>query len=92
MPGRSFHSFAEERLQAGDAGDMPCCVISRAAHPDQSMQWSTLRELGDVVPGPAPVLLLTGWALRGAAARHAGDRASNSAPLPEAEYSTAHDF
>jgi uroporphyrin-III C-methyltransferase len=92
MPGRSFHSFAEERLQAGDAGDLPCCVISRAAHPDQSMQWSTLRELGDVVPGPAPVLLLTGWALRGAAARHAGDRASNSAPLPEAEYSTAHDF
>src|SRR6202012_136029 len=37
MPGRSFRSFAEERLQAGDAGDMPCCGISRAAHPDQSM-------------------------------------------------------
>jgi siroheme synthase len=73
MPGRSFLSFAEERLRAGDAPALPCCVISRTAQPDQSMQWSTLGELADVVPGPAPVLLLTGWALANAAARNASD-------------------
>jgi uroporphyrin-III C-methyltransferase len=70
MPGRSFRSLAEERLRAGDSPDLPCCVISRAAQPDQSIQWSTLRELGEVEPGPAPVLLMTGWALLGAATRN----------------------
>ncbi len=73
MPGRNFRAFAEERLRAGDAPALPCCVISRAAQPEQSMQWSTLGELADVVPGPAPVLLLAGWALADAAARHTGD-------------------
>jgi uroporphyrin-III C-methyltransferase len=73
MPGRNFLSFAEERLRAGDAPTLPCCVISRAAQPDQSMQWSTLGELAEVVPGPAPVLLLSGWALADAAARYASD-------------------
>jgi uroporphyrin-III C-methyltransferase len=70
MPGRSFRSLADERLRAGDSPDLPCCVISRAAQPDQSIQWSTLRELGEVVPGPAPVLLMTGWALLGTATRN----------------------
>jgi uroporphyrin-III C-methyltransferase len=70
MPGRSFRSLAEERLRAGDSPDLPCCVISRAAQPDQSIQWSTLRDLGEVAPGPAPALLLTGWALLGAAIRN----------------------
>jgi siroheme synthase len=93
MPGRSFRSFAEERLSAGDAPDLPCCVISRAAQPEQSIQWSTLRELGEVVPGPAPVLLLTGWALADAAARHADDHGRASEPLPPApEYSPVHDL
>src|ERR1700744_758005 len=86
MPGRSFRGLAEERLQAGDAPAMPCCVISRAAQPDQSIQWSTLGELADVMPGPAPVLLLTGWAFASAATRHADVHAGDSAPLPEAEY------
>ena len=93
MPGRSFRSFAEERLQAGDAADLPCCVISRAAQPDQIIQWSTLSELGDVVPGPAPVLLLTGWALAAAAARDAGAHANDFAPLSVAlDCVPAHDL
>ena len=77
MPGRNFRALAEERLAAGDAPEVPCCVISRAAQPDQSMQWSTLGELAEVVPGPAPVLLMTGWALAAAAARHAAKIANN---------------
>jgi uroporphyrin-III C-methyltransferase len=92
MPGRSFRCFAEKRLQAGDTPDLPCCVISRAAQPDQSMQWSTLRELGEVVPGPAPVLLLTGWALADAAARDAGDHGRDSESLPAPECLPVHDL
>jgi uroporphyrin-III C-methyltransferase len=69
MPGRSFRSYADELLRAGENALLPCCVISRAAQPEQSVQWSTLGELGDLVPGPAPVLLLTGWALAEAMAR-----------------------
>jgi uroporphyrin-III C-methyltransferase len=93
MPGRSFRSFVEERLQAGDAGDLPCCVISRAAQPEQSIQWSTLGDLGDVVPGPAPVLLLSGWALAEAAARQGNRRERIFEPLSAAaEYAPAEDL
>jgi siroheme synthase len=70
MPGRNFRALAEERLAAGDAPGLPCCVISRAAQPDQSMQWSTLGELAEVVPGPAPVLLMMGRALAAATAHN----------------------
>jgi uroporphyrin-III C-methyltransferase len=92
MPGRSFGVFAEKRLEANDAPSMPCCVISRAAQPDQSIQWSTLGELADVVPGPAPVLLLSGWALADAAARHAAERAEPTPHLSADQTSPAHDF
>jgi uroporphyrin-III C-methyltransferase len=82
MPGRNFRAFAEERLRAGDAPALPCCVISRAAQPDQGVQWSTLGELSDLVPGLAPVLLLTGWALTDAASRSPGDGLQKTAPQP----------
>jgi uroporphyrin-III C-methyltransferase len=88
MPGRSFHAIAEERLAAGDARALPCCVISRAAQPDQSIQWSTLGELAEVVPGPAPVLLLTGWALAAAAARNADSPATDHQLVGAPEYSS----
>ena len=80
MPGRNFRSFAEERLRAGDPPALPCCVISRAAQADQVMQWSTLGELSALVPGPAPVLLLTGWVLTDAAARNRGDGSQKTLP------------
>jgi uroporphyrin-III C-methyltransferase len=92
MPGRSFRGFAEERLQAGDASDLPCCVISRAAQPEQSIQWSTLGELGDVEPGPAPVLLLTGWALADAAARFVGSPPGDSPAISLLESSPVDDL
>jgi uroporphyrin-III C-methyltransferase len=80
MPGRNFRAFAEERLRAGDAPALPCCVISHAAQPDQVAQWSTLGELSDLVPGPAPVLLLTGWVLTDEAARSTGDGSRRALP------------
>ena len=78
MPGRSFRAYAEEQLQAGESPRLPCCVISRAAQPEQSVQWSILSELGELVPGPAPVLLLTGWVLADAAARAQLNQSSQS--------------
>jgi uroporphyrin-III C-methyltransferase len=89
MPGRSFRAFAEECLEAGDAPSLPCCVISRAAQSEQSVQWSTLGELADVVPGPAPVLLLTGWALADASARHTAEPAPQ---LSAEQANPAHHF
>lgn len=92
MPGRSFRAFAEERLATGDAPSMPCCVISCAAQPDQSVQWSTLAELADVVPGPAPVLLLSGWALADASARYIAEPAEAAPQLSAEHENPAHDF
>ncbi|HEX6495100.1 MAG TPA: uroporphyrinogen-III C-methyltransferase [Acidobacteriaceae bacterium] len=88
MPGRSFRALAEERLAAGDAAALPCCVISRAAQPDQSILWSTLGELAEVVPGPAPVLLMTGWALAAAAARYADLPPTDHESVAAHEYSS----
>src|ERR1700744_1889603 len=85
MPGRNFRPFAEERLRAGDPPALPCCVISRAAQADQGVQWSTLGELSDLVPGPAPVLLLTGWVLTDAAARSTGEGSQEALPHPAAD-------
>jgi uroporphyrin-III C-methyltransferase len=86
MPGRNFRSFAEERLRAGDPPALPCCVISRAAQADQGVQWSTLGELSDLMPGPAPVLLLTGWVLTDAAARGTGDGLRKTLPHFAADF------
>jgi uroporphyrin-III C-methyltransferase len=91
MPGRDFRAFAEERLASGDAPAMPCCVISRAAQPEQSIQWSTLADLADVVPGPAPVLLMMGWALANAAV-NAGAQPGEAPQLPAEPVHPARDF
>jgi uroporphyrin-III C-methyltransferase len=84
MPGRSFTALAAERLAAGDPPDLPCCVISHAAQPDQHIQWSTLAALAGVEPGPAPVLLLTGWALAAAMARSTDPIALDGDRVPQA--------
>jgi siroheme synthase len=94
MPGRSFAALAAERLAAGDPPDLPCCIISHAAQPDQRIQWSTLAALAAVEPGPAPVLLLAGWALAAAMARSADRIAMEGNPVSEAEIDSVsvHDF
>ena len=66
MPGRDFSSLAAELRGHGIAADMPCCCISRAASPEQTVQAVTLGHLAEVKPGPAPVLLLIGRAMAGA--------------------------
>jgi uroporphyrin-III C-methyltransferase len=63
MPGRDYRELADAWVRAGDPPDLPCCVISRAAQPDQHVQWTTLAELPNQPAVAAPSLLLAGWAL-----------------------------
>jgi siroheme synthase len=94
MPGRSFAALAAERLAAGDPPDLPCCIISHAAQPDQHIEWSTLDAVAEVEPGPAPVLLLTGWALAAAMQRSADRIAIEGDPVSQADMDSvpARDF
>jgi siroheme synthase len=64
MPGRDFSALAAEWREQGLPGNLPCVAISRAAQPNQRMTATTLDKLHTVQPGPAPVLLLAGWALK----------------------------
>ncbi len=68
MPGRDLGLLALQWLQEGLPPDFPCAVVSRAAQPDQEIQYSTLAALGDAEPTQAPSLLIAGWAVSEAAA------------------------
>ncbi len=63
MPGRNYRDLAHSWLSAGDAPELPCCVVSRAAQPDQYVQWTTLGEIANQPAVAAPSLLIAGWAL-----------------------------
>jgi uroporphyrin-III C-methyltransferase len=65
MPGRDFSSLADEWTAAGLPAGLPCIAISHAAQPDQQITMTTLGALAATDPGPAPVLLLAGWAFLG---------------------------
>jgi len=64
MPGRDLRTLAEDWLRQGFSPDLPCAVVSRAAHPDQQVLRTTLGALGKAAPVAAPSLLIAGWALR----------------------------
>ena len=68
MPGRDLGLLALQWLQEGLPPDFPCAVVSRAAQPDQEIQYTTLAALGDAEPTQAPSLLIAGWAVSEAAA------------------------
>ncbi|MFZ0661070.1 MAG: siroheme synthase CysG [Acidobacteriaceae bacterium] len=63
MPGRDFAALAAQWRTQGLPADLPCVAISHAAQPDQRIAETTLDKLDGVDPGPAPVLVLAGWAL-----------------------------
>ncbi|MGB8480007.1 MAG: siroheme synthase CysG [Acidobacteriaceae bacterium] len=63
MPGRDLRALAWDMLQAGLPTDLPILVMSHVSLPDEASRRSTLGELGDVEPGPAPMLILAGWPL-----------------------------
>lgn len=64
MPGRDFSFLAREWAREGLPSSLPCVLVSRAAQPDQQIEVTTLGELGNTLPGPAPLLLLAGWVFR----------------------------
>jgi uroporphyrin-III C-methyltransferase len=66
MPGRDFTALAAELLGHGLAAETACCCISHAACPEQVVAATTLGELAELVPGPAPVVLMIGRAMEGA--------------------------
>jgi uroporphyrin-III C-methyltransferase len=63
MPGRDLRALAWDMLQAGLPADLPIVVMSRVSLPDEKSRTTTLAELGDLEPGPAPMLILAGWPL-----------------------------
>ena len=63
MPGRSFQTLAKQWLENGVPETLPCAVISRAAQPEQTVQRTTLHQLGSLAPQGSPSLLIAGWAL-----------------------------
>lgn len=76
MPGRDFSALAAEWSGQGLPGDLPCVAISRAGQPDQRITATTLDDLDKVEPGPAPVLVMAGWALKDSPLQQAQARPS----------------
>ncbi len=93
MPGREYASLQMDLLTGGVALDMPCVAVSRAATPEQRMSTSTLARLTEIDPGPAPVLLLIGRAMAGAAdaVSNAMDAISDANPLGIHAYRSSFD-
>lgn len=61
MPGRDLRLLAAEWMQQGLPPDFPCALVSQVAQPGQQIRCTTLAALGDLVPAPAPSLLIAGW-------------------------------
>ena len=64
MPGRDFSALAASLAAAGIAPETPIAAISRASTPAQQATLTTLAELPQCKPGPAPLILLIGNAIR----------------------------
>ncbi len=68
MPGRDLRLLAAEWLSQGLPPDFPCAIVSHAGQPDQQIRSTTLAELGELAPVPAPSLLIAGWTVRNTSA------------------------
>jgi uroporphyrin-III C-methyltransferase len=64
MPGRNFAALSESLLNAGIAGETPVVAVSKASTKDEQVTLTTLAQLPDSEPGPAPLLLLIGNAIQ----------------------------
>ncbi len=63
MPGRDLHRLAHDLLAAGLDLATPCAAISKAATPQQHVEAARLRDFANLVPGPAPLLVVVGPAV-----------------------------
>ena len=64
MPGRRFRVLADDLIASGIAADTPCVAISKATTPEEHVHVTTLALLEDGPVGPAPVVLLVGYAIQ----------------------------
>lgn len=63
MPGRDLGALAWDMLAAGMPSELPCVVVSHISLPDQKARTTSLGELAELEPGPAPLFVLAGWPL-----------------------------
>jgi uroporphyrin-III C-methyltransferase len=64
MPGRDFGALTASLLGAGIPRETPVVAISKATTPHQQVLLTTLAELPETQPGPAPLLLLIGRSIQ----------------------------
>ena len=64
MPGRKFRVLADDLIASGIAAETPCVAISKATATNETIHASTLGQLEDDDVGPAPVILLIGFAIQ----------------------------
>jgi uroporphyrin-III C-methyltransferase len=64
MPGRKFRALADDLIASGINAATPCVAISKATAADEQVLTSTLAKLEDDEVGPAPVILLVGYAIQ----------------------------
>lgn len=64
MPGRDFGALTRSLLDAGVPAGTPVAAVSRATTPEEEVTRTTLGALAQTSPGPAPLILLIGEALR----------------------------
>lgn len=64
MPGRKFRALADDLIASGIDATTPCVAISKATAPDEQVLTSTLARIEDDDVGPAPVILLIGYAIQ----------------------------
>ena len=64
MPGRRFRMLADELIASGIDRETPCVAVSKASTAEERVHRTTLAGLEDGAVGPAPVLLLIGYAIR----------------------------
>jgi uroporphyrin-III C-methyltransferase len=64
MPGRKFRALADDLIASGIDAATPCVAISKATAPDEQVLSSTLAKIEDDDVGPAPVILLIGFAIQ----------------------------
>jgi siroheme synthase len=67
MPGRNFAALQQELLYAGLDAETPAAIVSSASTPEQREHCTTLGQLDNAPPMPAPAILLVGRTLEHAA-------------------------
>ena len=64
MPGRNFALLAASLLSSGVPSEAPVAALSNVSTDRQKVTFTTLAALPQMEPGPAPLLLLIGGAIR----------------------------